>query len=66
MPANTSKDALTFVRQLVGAVLMALAPVVFTAFVSLPWSLNRHPGEPPMASTASAAGGVLVATDHPT
>ena len=35
-----------FLARLVGTVAMTLVPVVFTAFVTLPLSLNRHPGEP--------------------
>jgi hypothetical protein len=34
-----------FISRFIGTVLLALAPVVFTAFVSMPLSLNRHPGE---------------------
>jgi hypothetical protein len=34
-----------FLSRLVGTILLALAPVVFTAFVSMPVSLNRHPGD---------------------
>jgi hypothetical protein len=34
-----------FIARYIGTVLLALAPVVFTAFVSMPLSLNRHPGE---------------------
>jgi hypothetical protein len=34
-----------FLSRLVGTILLALAPVVFTAFVSMPWTLSRHPGE---------------------
>jgi hypothetical protein len=35
-----------FLAQLGGAVTATLAPVVFIAFASMPWSLNGHPGEP--------------------
>ncbi|MEY8688822.1 MAG: hypothetical protein AB9M53_02930 [Leptothrix sp. (in: b-proteobacteria)] len=35
-----------FLTRLTGVVLMTLVPVIFTAFVSMPLSLNRHPGEP--------------------
>lgn len=38
-------DLHRFLSRLVGTILLALAPVVFTAFVSMPLSLNRHPGE---------------------
>lgn len=34
-----------FLSRFVGTIVLALAPVVFTAFVSMPLSLNRHPGE---------------------
>jgi hypothetical protein len=34
-----------FLARFVGTVVLALIPVVFTAFVSLPLTLNRHPGE---------------------
>jgi hypothetical protein len=36
----------SFLAQLAGAAAAALAPVVFIAFASMPWSLNGHPGEP--------------------
>lgn len=39
-------DLHQFLSRLIGTILLALAPVVFTAFVSMPLSLNRHPGEP--------------------
>jgi hypothetical protein len=35
-----------FIARFVGTVLLALAPVVFTAFVGMPLALSRHPGEP--------------------
>jgi hypothetical protein len=38
-------DLHQFLSRLVGTILLALAPVVFTAFISMPLSLNRHPGE---------------------
>jgi hypothetical protein len=34
-----------FLTQLMGVVVMSLVPVVFTAFLTMPWSLGRHPGE---------------------
>ena len=34
-----------FVRQYAAVVLASLAPVVLLAFVSMPLSLGRHPGE---------------------
>jgi hypothetical protein len=44
----------SFLSNLAGVATAALAPVVFTAFVSLPWTLNRLPGEPvaPMLDVA--------------
>jgi hypothetical protein len=39
-----------FVLQLATAIVGALAPVVFTAFVSVPLNLQGHPGEPRVAS----------------
>ena len=38
-------QAVIFVRQYVGVVLAALAPVVVTAFLSIPVNLGGHPGE---------------------
>jgi len=38
-------DLHQFLSRLIGTILLALASVVFTAFVSMPLSLNRHPGE---------------------
>lgn len=38
-------DLRIFVTRYLQTVLLALAPVVFTAFVSMPMTLNRHPGE---------------------
>lgn len=35
-----------FLFRYIGAVAMTLAPVIFTAFVSMPLNLHRHPGEP--------------------
>lgn len=34
-----------FIARLLGTVILAALPVVFTAFVSVPLSLNRHPGD---------------------
>jgi hypothetical protein len=34
-----------FLTQLMGVVVMSLVPVVLTAFLTMPWSLGRHPGE---------------------
>lgn len=35
-----------FLSRFIGTVLLTLIPVIFIAFVSMPISLNRHPGEP--------------------
>lgn len=35
----------SFLRRYLGVVAITLAPVVFTAFVSIPFNLERHPGE---------------------
>lgn len=48
-------DLHEFLARLAGAVAMTLVPVVFVAFVSMPLSLNRHPGELPVAANAPAA-----------
>ncbi len=34
-----------FLRRYLGVVAITLAPVIFTAFVSMPLNLARHPGE---------------------
>lgn len=39
-------DLREFLSRFCGVVAMTLVPVVFVAFLSLPLSLNRHPGEP--------------------
>jgi hypothetical protein len=38
-------DLRAFLRQYAAVVAMALLPVVMTAFVSMPYTLGRHPGE---------------------
>jgi hypothetical protein len=35
----------SFLRRYLGVVAITLAPVIFTAFVSIPFNLERHPGE---------------------
>lgn len=35
----------SFMRRYLGVVTITLAPVIFTAFVSIPYNLERHPGE---------------------
>lgn len=34
-----------FLSRFVATVVLAVVPVIFTAFVSVPMSLGRHPGE---------------------
>ena len=47
-------DLRHFLARLLGVVAMALLPVVLTAFISMPLSLGRHPGEPaPQGEAAS-------------
>ncbi|HJV97066.1 MAG TPA: hypothetical protein VJ608_13555 [Albitalea sp.] len=38
-------DLQHFLHRFVGVVAITLLPIVFTAFVSMPLSLSRHPGE---------------------
>jgi hypothetical protein len=40
-----------FLTQLIGVVVMSLMPVVLTAFLTMPLSLGRHPGEPVLPGT---------------
>ena len=42
---NVQTDLRTFLARYPGVVVITLVPVVFTAFVSTPFTLNRHPGE---------------------
>ncbi len=35
----------SFLRRYLGVVAITLAPVIFTAFASIPFNLERHPGE---------------------
>jgi hypothetical protein len=57
-PSITSPEPLMhaelhrFLSRFIGTVALALIPVIFTAFVSMPLSLNRHPGEPAEAGLA--------------
>ena len=39
-----------FLTRLAGVIAMTLVPVIFIAFVSMPLSLNRHPGDPAVES----------------
>ncbi len=45
-------DLREFLSRFVGTVAMTLVPVVLIAFISMPLSLGRHPGE--AAATAGA------------
>lgn len=45
-------DLHDFLIRLAGVIAMTLVPVVFIAFVSMPLSLNRHPGERAVESNA--------------
>ncbi len=40
-----------FVADVLGVVGMTLVPVIVTAFLSVPFTLNRHPAEPPEPAT---------------
>lgn len=42
-----------FVRQFTGVVAAALAPVILAAFVCIPYTLGRHPGEIPDPAQAA-------------
>lgn len=46
-------DLKHFVAQLLRTTLMTLAPVVATAFVTMPMSLGGHPGEMPTHAVAA-------------
>lgn len=35
-----------FLSRFIGTVVLTLIPVIFIAFVSMPISLQRHPGDP--------------------
>jgi len=35
-----------FIRQYLGVVMATLVPVALTAFLSMPFTLSGHPGEP--------------------
>jgi len=43
--AGMQTDLRTFLAHYLGIVVITLVPVVFTAFVSMPFTLSRHPGE---------------------
>lgn len=44
-----------FLSRFIGTVGMTLVPVVLVAFVSMPLSLSRHPGEAMLAMAAAPA-----------
>lgn len=46
-------DLHQFLARFIGTIALALVPVVFTAFVSMPLSLSRHPGEASQLDTAA-------------
>lgn len=43
--SNMNADLGIFAAQMARTILMALVPVILTAFVSMPLALERHPGE---------------------
>ena len=45
-------DLHDFLARFAGAVVMTLVPVVLIAFLSMPLSLSRHPGEAPIDANA--------------
>jgi hypothetical protein len=51
-PVNN--DLHHFLARLIGVVGFTLIPVILTAFVAMPMSLNRHPGEPVGSPTAAS------------
>ena len=48
-------DLRDFLARFIGTVAMTLVPVVLIAFLSMPISLGRHPGDPPRHAEAPAA-----------
>lgn len=48
-------DLREFLSRFVGTVAMTLVPVVLIAFMSMPLSLGRHPGEAPAVLGAPIA-----------
>ena len=44
-------DLREFLSRFVGAVVMTLAPVVLIAFLSMPMSPGRHPGDAPLEAS---------------
>lgn len=47
-------DLRDFLARLTGTVVMTLVPVVLIAFLSMPMSLGRHPGEPLASAEVTA------------
>ena len=47
-----NNDLHHFLARLIGVVGFTLMPVILTAFVAMPMSLNRHPGEPAASPVA--------------
>jgi hypothetical protein len=43
-----------FIYQYAGVVLAALVPVIFTAFLSIPYSLGGHPGDARTSAASSS------------
>lgn len=46
--ASMQVDLREFLSRFAGTVAMTLVPVALIAFLSMPLSLNRHPGEAPL------------------
>lgn len=46
------RDLREFLSHFAGTVTITLVPVVLVAFMSMPLSLNRHPGEAPALASA--------------
>lgn len=48
-------DLHAFLARLAGTVALTLVPVILIAFVSMPLTLERHPGEPPVNASPAHA-----------
>ncbi|MCL4698396.1 MAG: hypothetical protein HUU30_17205 [Burkholderiaceae bacterium] len=46
-------DLRQLLARLIGTIALALVPVVFTSFVTMPLSLSRHPGEASQLNTTA-------------
>lgn len=44
-----------FLMRLAGTVCLTLAPVVLTVFMSVPYTLEGHPGEPRLAQASATS-----------